>query len=124
MSEIGKDSIAGRKSYVFALGIIKIYKYLTTHKKEFVLSKQLLRAGTSIGANVNEALSGESKKDFIHKLSIPLKEAKETCYWLDLLRDSEYLNQEQYTQAKQLCQELIKILSSIILTTKQKYLHS
>ena len=118
------DSIVGKKSYVFALEIVKLYKYLNTDKREFVLSKQLLRAGTSIGSNVNEALSAESKKDFVHKLSISLKEAKETCYWLDLLKDSDYINQEQYVSAMQLCHELIKILSSIILTTKQKYLHS
>ena len=125
MSEIiNSDSIIQKKSYAFALEIIKLYKILISEKKEFVLSKQLLRSGTSIGANVNEALSGESKKDFIHKLSIALKEAKETSYWLNLLKDSDYLNGEVFIAIISSCNELIKILSSIILTTKEKYLNS
>jgi four helix bundle protein len=123
MSDIKENnSIIGGKSYAFALEVIKIYKSITNDRKEYVLSKQFLRSGTSVGANVNEALSAESKKDFIHKLAIALKEAKETAYWLNLLRDSEYLSIETYVSANNLCNELIKILSSIILTTKQKYL--
>ena len=125
MSEIiNSDSIIQKKSYAFALEIIKLYKILISEKKEFVLSKQLLRSGTSIGANVNEALSGESKKDFIHKLSIALKEAKETSYWLNLLKDSEYLNVETFVAINSSCNELIKILSSIILTMKEKYINN
>ncbi len=115
------NSIIGKKSYAFALEIIIIYKTLTTDKKEFILSKQLLRCGTSIGANVHEALSGESKKDFIHKLSIALKESKETAYWLNLLKDSNYISSQQFENLNTICKELIKILSSIILTMKQKY---
>jgi len=115
------DSIIHRKSYVFALEIITTYKYLTGEKKEFILSKQLLRCGTSIGANVNEAVSSESKRDFVHKLSIALKEAKETNYWLNLLCDSNYLLIDQFEKLMHLCTEIIKILSSIILTTKTKY---
>jgi len=116
------DSIVGRKSYHFALTIIKLYKNLSSEKREFILSKQVLRSGTSIGANINEALAGESKRDFIHKMSISLKEARETAYWLNLLSDSGYIEKEEFTALINNCNELMKILSSIILTTKEKYL--
>jgi four helix bundle protein len=86
------------------------------------MSKQMLRSGTSIGANVREAISGVSKKDFIHKLNIALKEARETDYWLSLLVDSEYGDKTILNQLLQKCNELIKILNSIILTTKERYL--
>ncbi len=115
------NSIVAKRSYTFALEIISTYKILTLGKKEFILSKQLLRCGTSIGANVHEALSSESKKDFIHKLSIALKESKETTYWLNLLKDSDYISIGQYESLNNICMELVKILSSIILTMKQKY---
>ena len=122
MSDIKQTkSIVGKKSYAFALEIISIYKALNNDKKEFILSKQLLRCGTSIGANVHEALSSESKRDFIHKLSIALKESKETSYWLNLLKDSNYIASEQYDKLNGDCNEIIKILNSIILTMKQKY---
>jgi four helix bundle protein len=123
MSELYKnnDSVIAKKSYVFALEIISTYKILIQDKKEFVLSKQLLRAGTSIGANVNEAVCAQSKKDFVHKLSIALKEARETDYWIHLLKDSEYINTQTFDNLKEHCTENIKILTSIILTTKQKY---
>ncbi len=94
---------------------------MVNDKKEFVLSKQVLRSGTSIGANINEALSGQSKRDFVHKLSIALKEARETSYWLSLLKDSEYITEEKFKPLNANCEEIIKILSSIILTTKEKY---
>ncbi len=116
------DSIVGRKSYAFALLIIKLYKNLSSEKREFILSKQVLRSGTSIGANINEALAGESKRDFIHKMSISLKEARETAYWLNLLSDSGFIDKEEYINLINNCNELMKILSSIILTTKEKYL--
>jgi len=116
------DNIVGRKSYAFALLIIKLYKNLSSEKREFILSKQVLRSGTSIGANINEALAGESKKDFIHKMSISLKEARETAYWLNLLSDSGFIDKEEYIILINNCNELMKILSSIILTTKEKYL--
>ena len=106
---------------LFALEIIKIYKYLINEKKEFVLSKQLLRSGTSIGANINEAVSGQSKRDFVHKLSIALKEARETLYWLKLLADSGYIELKNFGTLSGSCKEIIRILSSIILTTKEKY---
>ncbi|MBP9102413.1 MAG: four helix bundle protein [Chitinophagaceae bacterium] len=118
---VKNESIIATKAYSFALGIITLYKYLVNEKKEYVLSKQLLRSGTSIGANINEALSAQSKRDFVHKLSISLKEARETSYWLNLLKDSEYIKQESFTNLSNKCNEILKILSSIILTTKQKY---
>ena len=90
-----KENIIVQMSYALALEIIKLYKELIG-KKEFVLSKQILRSGTSIGANVHEALSSESKKDFVHKLGISLKETRETSYWLRLLNDSGYINQQVF----------------------------
>lgn len=120
-SKVKSESIISTKSYAFALEVIKIYKYLYNEKKEFVLSKQLLRSGTSIGANINEAVSGQSKRDFVHKLSIALKEARETLYWLKLLTDSGYIELSNFDTLSRSCEEIIRILSSIILTTKEKY---
>ncbi|MES2593518.1 MAG: four helix bundle protein [Bacteroidota bacterium] len=116
------ESIVGRKSYHFALAIIELYKNLSIEKREFILSKQVLRSGTSIGANINEALSGESKRDFVHKMSISLKEARETSYWLNLLSDIGFIEKEKSAVLTGNCEELIKMLTSIILTTKEKYL--
>jgi four helix bundle protein len=106
------------KSYKFALRIVNLYKYLAVEKKEFVLSKQVLRSGTSIGANIVEAGQAQSKSDFIHKLSISLKESFETQYWLDLLRDSEYLSQDQTISLVADCCELQKMLTASIKTAK------
>jgi four helix bundle protein len=116
------ESIIAGKAYNFALSIVKLYKKLI-EQKEFVLSKQLLRAGTSIGANINEAISAQSKRDFVHKLSISLKESRETCYWLRLLKDSNYISSD-FAKMYSDCDEIIKILTKIILTTKQKYFNS
>ena len=116
-------SIIADKAYAFALQIILVYKELK-NENEFVLSKQILRSGTSIGANVNEAISAISKKDFVFKLGISLKEARETKYWLNLLNDSNFISQETFSKSNKDCEELIKILSSIILTTKQRYLNN
>lgn len=121
--KIENKSVIADKSYVFALQIISVYKELKS-KNEFVLSKQILRSGTSIGANVNEAISAVSKKDFVFKLGISLKEARETKYWLNLLKDSDFISQEIFNKSNKDCEELIKILSSIILTTKQRYLNN
>jgi len=115
------ESIIVKKAYSFALEVVETYKYLVRDKKEFILSKQLLRSGTSIGANVNEAVNAVSKRDFIHKLSISLKEARETEYWINLLKDSEYLTQEKFQSLYIRNNENIKILSSIIITTKERY---
>lgn len=113
-----KESVLKEKSYQFALRIIKLYKYIVAEKKEYVLSKQILRAGTSIGANIEEAGQGQSKADFIHKLSIAQKEAFETDYWLRLLRDSEYLTEVQAGSLISDCQELQKLITASIKTAK------
>jgi four helix bundle protein len=111
-------SIVRDKSFNFALRIIKLYKYLTEQKREYVLSKQVLRSGTAIGALIREAEQGESKADFIHKLAIALKEAKETEYWLALLFHSDYVEEKSYDSINSDTQELIKLLTSIIKTSK------
>ncbi len=106
------------KSYKFALRIIKLYNYLSKDKKEFVISKQILRCGTSIGANINEAQSAETKPDFIHKMGISLKEIRETIYWLNLLKDSGYIDTKSFTSIEKDCLDLLKLCSKIILTSK------
>lgn len=106
------------KSKAFALRIIKMYKYLCDEKREYVLSKQVLRSGTSIGANVKEAVRGQSKADFYAKMNISLKEASETEYWLELLHESDYIDDKNFDSIYADCQELLKILVSI--TKSQK----
>lgn len=113
------ENIIVDKSKTFAIRIIKLYKYLSEEKREFVLSKQLLRSGTSIGANVKEAIRGQSKADFYAKLNISLKEASETEYWLELLYETEYITKQQYESIYADCQEIIKILVAITKTQKQ-----
>ena len=113
-----KENIIADKTFKFSLRIIDVYKELVNSKKEYVLSKQLLRAGTSIGANVNEAIEAQSKADFIHKLSIALKEARETEYWIKLLIGSDYLNSSSGLNND--ISEIIKILTAIIKTAKIK----
>jgi len=117
----GKGNMIVTKSYSFTLKVIEHYKRLIHEKKEYVLSKQLLRYGTSIGANIHEAVAGGSKKDFIHKSGIAVKEAGEPSYWLTLLKDSNYISQEQMNEVGNNCEELIRILNNIILTTKERY---
>jgi len=108
-----------RKSFLFAVRIVKLSKHLNTAKKEFVLSKQLLRAGTSIGANIVEAEQAQSKADFISKMNIALKEAVETNYWLRLLQATDYLSETEFTSIHSDCRELEKMLTAIIKTAKQ-----
>ena len=108
------------KSKQFAIRIIRLYQYLCREKKEYVLSNQLLRSGTSIGANVKEAIRGQSKADFIAKMNIALKEASESEYWLELLHMTGYLNDNQFSSIYANCQELLRILTSIIKTSKSK----
>ena len=115
-----KDSKLNRKVYDFALRIVNAYKYLTTEQKEFVLSKQLLRSGTSIGANSREAIYAQSVDDFIHKLSISLKEASETAYWLELLHDANYITDESFESIYTDCTEIIKLLTAIIIKKKKE----
>ena len=113
-----KDNVIVDKSKSFALRVIKLYKYLCEEKKEYVISKQLLRSGTSIGANVKEAIRGQSKPDFYAKLNIALKEASETEYWLELLNESEFITDTQFNSIFEDCQEIIKLLVSITKTQK------
>lgn len=110
--------ILEEKTYAFALRIIKAYNFLTS-KNEYVLSKQLLRAGTSIGANCREATYAQSKMDFINKLSIALKEANETIYWLELLHDSEFIDDKSFNSIHDDGLEILKLLISIIKTSKE-----
>ena len=114
-----KENPLRDKSYKFALRTVKLYKHLSEDKKEFVLSKQILRSGTSIGANVEEANQAQSKADFIHKLSIAQKESFETDYWLRLLRDTNYLTEKQANSVLNDCQELQKLITSSIKTAKE-----
>jgi len=104
-----KENIVMIKSYAFALQIVKLYKYLVLQQKEFVLSKQILRSGTAIGALVKEAEHAKSKADFINKMNIALKEANETEYWLRLLKDSDYLDENSFNTAHSVSIELIKL---------------
>ncbi|MBP9719347.1 MAG: four helix bundle protein [Candidatus Levybacteria bacterium] len=113
-----KENIVQQKSYQFAISIVQLYKYLTQIKKEYVLSKQVLRSGTAIGANIEEAIGGQSRKDFISKLSIAYKEARETVYWLRLLHDTNYLNQKEFDSLLDSSNELIRIIGKIQTTTK------
>ena|SRR5688572_15628003 len=112
-----RENVLKNKSYQFAIGIIRFYKFLIEVKREFVIAKQILRSGTSIGAMVEEANQAESKADFIHKLSIANKEANETHYWLRLLRDSE-VDIDETTLLLNDCEELLKLLTAIIKSTK------
>jgi four helix bundle protein len=115
-----KDNIIQSKSIKFARRVIKAYKFLSEEKHEFVMSKQLLRSGTAIGALVKEAEHAQSKADFINKMNVALKEANETDYWLLLLKDSEYIDEKHFESIQQDCSELIKILASIVKTLKNK----
>ena len=114
-----KESVLRDKSYKFALRVVNLYKHLAGEKKEFVLSKQVLRSGTSIGANVAEASQAQSKADFVSKLSIAHKESFETDYWLCLLRDAEYITAKQAESLITDCHELQKLLTSSIKTAKK-----
>lgn len=107
------------KSFAFSVRIIRLYQYLCREKKEYVLSKQLLRSGTAVGALIREAEQAESKADFIHKLAIALKEANETDYWIDLLKATDYLEEKAFNSIKSDIVELLKLLISIIKTTKE-----
>jgi four helix bundle protein len=115
-----KENIVKNKSFAFALKVVNAYKSLVADQREYVLSKQLLRSGTAIGALVRESEHAESKADFIHKLSIALKEANETEYWLDLLHLSDYLPHEEFESFAVDIKELLRLLISIIKTSKGK----
>ncbi|WP_375560128.1 four helix bundle protein [Bernardetia sp. OM2101] len=109
-----------KKSFCFAVRIVNLYKYLTTTQKEYVLSKQILRSGTSVGANIREAEFAQSNLDFIHKLSISQKEINETLYWLELLKETNFIKNEEFESLHQNAIELLKIITSSIKTMKSK----
>ncbi|OJU28653.1 MAG: hypothetical protein BGN92_09960 [Sphingobacteriales bacterium 41-5] len=113
-----KENIVKNKSFGFAVRIVRLYQYLCEQKKEYVLSKQLLRSGTSVGAMVREAEHAESKTDFKHKMAIAQKEINETIYWLELLKETEYLTSEQFESINSDATEIIKLITSILKTTK------
>ncbi|MEI7509615.1 MAG: four helix bundle protein [Flavobacterium sp.] len=115
-----KENIIQQKSFQFAVRIIKLYKCLTNDKKDFVLSKQILRSGTSIGANIEESIGGQSEKDFLSKLSIAYKEARETIYWLKLLKETDYISESEFESLFSDADEICKILAKIIITLKGK----
>ncbi len=108
------------KTFDFAIRIVKLYKYLSQQKKEFILSKQLLRSGTNPGAMVREAFNAESDKDFVHKLSIGQKEIGETIYWLELLFATDYISKEQFDSINNDAIEVMKLVKSSIITKKRK----
>lgn len=114
-----KENVIKNKSFDFAVRIVKLYQFLSADKQEFILSKQLLRSGTSVGAMIRESEHAESKADFIHKMAIAQKEMNETLYWLELLNKTEYLTQEQHTSILNDGVELIKLLTSILKSTKR-----
>lgn len=115
-----KENLAYNRSFKFAIRIVNLYKYLCQDKKEFVLSKQVLRSGTSIGANINEAIQAQSKKDFLSKMNIALKEASETQYWLKLLKETDYITEKLFESIFDECKQLNNLLVSIVKTTKEK----
>ena len=115
-----KNNIIKDKSFDFAIRIIKLYQYLCIEKKEFILSKQLLRSGTSIGAMVREAEHAESKNDFIHKFAIAQKEANESIYWLELLKATDYLNDKEFENINSDAIAILKLITSILKTTKNQ----
>ncbi len=113
-----KENVVKNKSFGFAVRIVRLYQYMCEQKKEFVLSKQLLRSGTSVGAMVREAEHAETKNDFKHKLAIAQKEINETIYWLELLKETDYLTLEQFESINIDAVEIIKLITAIIKSTK------
>jgi four helix bundle protein len=114
------DNVVQSKSYAFAVRIVRLYQHLTAGKREFALSRQILRSGTSIGANVEEAIGGQSRADFVSKLGIAYKEARETSYWLRLLKDTDYLTETEFQSIYADAEELCRIIGSILKSTKSK----
>ena len=112
-------SVVAEKAFAFAVRVVKLVRQLQMEHKEYVLSKQLLCSGTSIGANIEEALAGQSRKDFIAKMSIASKETRESAYWLRLLRETGYLTNEQSVPLQNYCHELRRMLTSIIKTSQE-----
>jgi len=116
---IERENIVKDKSYKFALRIVNLYKFLTDTNKEYVLSKQILRCGSSIGANIEESIGCSTKKDFVNKISIAYRESRETRYWLNLLFDAKYIEKKIYESLIADCEELIKLTGKIISSSKK-----
>lgn len=114
-----KENIIKDKSFAFAVEIVALYKDLANNKKEYVMSRQLLKSGTSIGANIREAEFAQSKADFINKMSVSLKEANETDYWIDLLFTTNYLTKTEFDAFKPKSQEMLRLLVSIVKSSKE-----
>lgn len=114
------ENVLLTKSFAFAVRIVNLYKYLKTEKQEFTLSKQLLRSGTAVGALIREAQNAESRADFIHKLAVAQKECDESIYWLELLKETGYINEKEFESIQKEAIEVLKITRSSILTVKQK----
>ncbi len=115
-----QNNVIQIKSFNFSVRIIKLSLYLSKYKREYIISKQITRSGTSIGANIEEAIGGYSKKDFLNKISIAYKEARETLYWIKLLHATNFLTEKEYYSILIDCRELLKILTKILITCKQK----
>jgi four helix bundle protein len=115
-----KENVIQQKTFHFAIRIVNLYKHLITNKKEFVLSKQILRSGTSIGANVEESIGGRSDKEFLFKLEISYKETRETIYWLKLLKETDYIGINEFESINADADEICKILAKTIITLKAK----
>lgn len=113
-----KENIIKNKSFAFAVRIVKLYKHYVESKKEYILSKQLLRSGTSVGAMVREAEHAETKADFKHKMAVAQKEINETIYWLELMKETDYLTQEEFSSINSDAVEIIKLITAILKTTK------
>lgn len=118
-----KDNIVKNKSFAFAVRVVKLYQFLCEQKKEFVLSKQLLRSGTSVGAMAREAEHAETKNDFKHKMGIAQKEINETIYWLELLKETDYLTIEQFESINKDAVEIIKLITAILKSAKSNINH-
>lgn len=115
-----KENVVQQKSFTLAIRIVELFKYLQNEKKEFILSKQILRSGTSIGANIEESIGGASDKDFLHKLTISYKEARETIYWLKLLHATHYISEKEFNSLHEDAEEICKILAKIQITLKSR----
>ncbi|ADK14038.1 four helix bundle protein [Clostridium ljungdahlii] len=115
-----KKNILYEKTFKFSVRIVKLYKYLIDYRKEYVISKQILRSGTSIGANVKEGIVAQSKRDFLSKMYIALKEASETEYWLELLKETGYIDGKMFNSIIEDCKEISKILCATVRTTKER----
>ncbi|NUY80961.1 four helix bundle protein [Flavobacterium sp. MAH-1] len=113
------DNVVREKSFSFAVKVVKACRKISDEKKEFVLSKQLMRSGTSIGANVREAINAQSKADFIHKLAIAQKESDETIYWLELMKATDFIGKTEFDELHTEATEILRIIRSIILSTKR-----